>query len=293
METIENRNAIEGEQDQGQVVEGGEAEAATDEGVAVPTARVALGWVLNLRSKVVGGAEYDRKQIGLEEAGATPPADGEEVRAFQTVARVADPEEYKRAKAVRGKAVAKIWYGCTFTEFGLFCPEDKIAELKVKVAEARAEVAAFNKGARHSRVVLRVLPSRVLPEESGDVALEVEEAAAEMEAVAESDDVVATRKAALRVQGLTTILTASLADNIMGKVRAARAAANAVAAEKRAAEAKAKVKAGKAATKAEAVAAAPAAPTEGGSKAEAVAAEKPAKSKRQLKAEAKAAKKGK
>ena len=225
-----------------------EAETTETEVETTETALLKPGRMVSLRSTVRGGVEYDREDLptacdcaladgpraevrGPDHATSCPMGEGEAVKAWKTVRRIKDPVEWKRAKAVRGRAVAKVWHACVFTEFGLVLPDDRRAKFEEILTEQRQLVHEHNKTTQHTHVTLRVLRSRLERDEETETSLaaEVDEVVEDMEACAAASDVDGARKTALKAQKLTAIFSSDVAARVMEKVKAARDAATAAA----------------------------------------------------------------
>ena len=191
------------------------------------------GVLVVVKSSVRGGAEYDRQELSTD---GLDPAGAKQIRSWQTVQRVSDPDELAEARRVRGYAVGAIWNRASVTPYGLIVSDDRLEALAEAVERARERVDAFNAKARHVRVTLRVLKTRLVPEEASEAfEAEAEETLEDLEARvdAESLDVEETRKAADRATALAEVLDGSLASRVLAKIQEARAAATAAAREAR------------------------------------------------------------
>lgn len=191
------------------------------------------GLLVVIKSSVRGGAEYDRREMSTDDV---DPAGAEQVRAWATVQRVFDPDELAGAKAVRGRAVGWLWARVAQTPYGLVVTDDRVHAFDAALAKARAAVDAFNGGARHVRVTLRVLKTRLLLEEAAAAFEEAaEEAVEELDArdFKTAEDVEEIRKVADRAADFAAVLRGDLAERVLAKIREARAAATAAAKEVR------------------------------------------------------------
>lgn len=203
------------------------------------------GVLVTLRSSVQGGVYYDREEMAVDQDAGGAESGGS-TRVWKTTQRVPDPEEYARAKRVRGRAVSAIWNRSVKTVYGLICTDDDKPALDEAIKKAMDEVQAFNAGAKHTKVTLNVLrPRLVLGETSEAIAAETSEAVDALDASVESGDVQAIRKAANEAAEISRLLDGGLRERIVQKVKAAREAATAAAAaarepEKAAAREKAK-----------------------------------------------------
>jgi histone H3/H4 len=106
-----------------------------------------------IRTNVEGGPKYTHEPISSTEGGEDAPA----IKKFLTTAITQDPEEYKRANQVRGKARGIVESECIAANvFGHILPLTKKAALDAATKEAEELVAYFNATSKTCHVSLYV-----------------------------------------------------------------------------------------------------------------------------------------
>jgi len=181
------------------------------------------GFLVSLKTSLTGGVSYSRVDLDAER-----PDDGAEIARWETIRKIEDPDEHKRATKVRSQAGSLIRSVCVSTAFGLLCPESKEAELEDAILRAQALVDAHNQTAQYSAVRVYVLRGRIASTDEEAVralSSEVRELLDEMQAGIRRVDVAAIRDAASRAKKLGGILDADQAAKVNRAVEAARDAA--------------------------------------------------------------------
>lgn len=165
------------------------------------------GLLVSLKT-VVEGDNVDYSRTILEAERIT--ASGEQKARWETEKTVTDPKEHEAAIKVRGRCRSLIVGVCTKSEFGLLCPEDKIADLNIAIAEARTSADIFNRAASLSKVRINILAGRIAPTDVEAVRAingEVRDLITQMETGLKNLDVGAVREAANRAKQLGSMLS--------------------------------------------------------------------------------------
>jgi DNA primase large subunit len=181
------------------------------------------GFLVSLKTSLTGGVSYSRIDLDAER-----PEGGAELARWETLRKIEDPDEHKRATKVRSAARALIESVCVKTAFGLLCQESKSAELDEKIQSAHALVDAHNQEAHWTHVRVYALRGRIASTDEEAVkalSSEVRELLDEMTAGIRRVDVAAIRDAASRAKKLGQILDADQAAKVNRAVEAARDAA--------------------------------------------------------------------
>lgn len=201
---------------------------ATADAAATASLRIKKGSVLvALKSEVQGGVQYVR----TDKEAPQPPGSAVR-RAWETVQTVLDPDERRKAMALRNLWVSRIWSKCVKTSFGLVCVPEAQADLDKTVAAAVEAARAFNQEAQHTNVSIRVLRPVLLLEDAGEaLAEEVAEADERLRDLLEKEAPPdAIRKAATDLQAVTPLLQSDLQAALREKIKQARARATSAAA---------------------------------------------------------------
>lgn len=186
-------------------------------------ANIKPGILVAMRTKIVGGVEYQKKD--LEPPIDSPDAD---VKRWETTRVIDDPEEYDRARAARSAAQAVVNRVCVRSDFGLLCPETKENDLNAAIAAARQLASTHNASSTHTQVEVYVLKGRVADSDEEAVkgiAAEVRALLDGMSAGIDAADPEAIRKAATRARRMGAMLDAASAGKVAAAVTEARDAA--------------------------------------------------------------------
>jgi len=179
------------------------------------------GLLIALKSTVSGGVQYRRVDLEM----------GKERSRWDTIRVTEDPEEHDRAVKARGKAVSEIRSVCSFTTFGLLCPEDREADLDAAIVRARAIVTEHNATARATRVSVFALKGRIAStdeEAARALSEEVTSLMSAMTAGIDKLDVKAIRDAATKAQELGAMLDETQVGKVAEAVEQARRAARTI-----------------------------------------------------------------
>lgn len=182
------------------------------------------GLLVSLRTQLTGNVRYAKRTIEGEHI----TDDGAQKARWETERTVSDPVEHENGIKARSKARSVIAGVCSFSAFGLLCPESEADELDSAVAVARRIADDFNASASLTRLTVHVMTGRIAPDDVEAVKAinsEVRELMAEMEIGIERIDVKMIREAAGRAQALGAMLSTDAAAKVQIAVDAARKAA--------------------------------------------------------------------
>jgi len=156
-------------------------------------------YLVVIRTEVEGGPKYTHEPISSTEGGEDTPA----VKKFLTTAITQDPEEYKRANQVRGKARGIVESECLASNvFGHILPLTKKDALDAAVKEAEERIEYFNAGSKTCHISLHVTTGMI----------------------AESDEK-ATKAMAAEMRGIMESIEAGISEADVKKIRAGADAA--------------------------------------------------------------------
>ena len=188
------------------------------------TSTLRPGILVSLKTSITGNISYESRVIEPEHVTDA----GTELAVWETSRTIADRAEMEAAKKARYDACLPIRQVCIQSAFGLLCPEARADELASAVAEAHKAGAAFNAGAKLTRLGVFVLCGRVNPDDMEairSINSEVRELLGAMEAGVSNLDAGAVRAAASRVKSLGEMLAPDAAEKVKDAVEVARAAA--------------------------------------------------------------------
>jgi hypothetical protein len=177
--------------------------------------------LVGLSTNIRGGIEYRTRVI--EEEHLT--ADGAEAAKWETERRIADPDEFERAKKARSKARNAIVRVCAPSDFGYLCPEDRVADLEAGLAEARRVADAFNATAQVTHLSVNVMTGRILPDDQEAVRAinsEMTSLLSQMERGIQRIDVKMIRDAADQAKRVGAMLSLDANERVMKAVEVAR-----------------------------------------------------------------------
>lgn len=119
----------------------------------VNIARIKPGLLVSVKTRQHGGVSYTKRDIEAPRVTES----GAQVSRWETDKFVYDPDETERAQQVANRARYLVTRNCVKTEMQqLLCPNDRRAELRAAVAEARALVAEFNETASFTEIQIDV-----------------------------------------------------------------------------------------------------------------------------------------
>lgn len=182
------------------------------------------GLLIALSVRVNGGVQYRRNEIEPERA----DGEGGRVAKWETEKYIANAEEYERATQARSKARSLVSSVCAHSAFGMLCPQDREAQLREAVDEARRVAAAFNATAAGSRVEVFVLVGRIAQtdeEAARALGAEVRDLLTAMAEGVKAADPEQIREAATKAKQLGAMLSEGVAGKVTAAVDEARKAA--------------------------------------------------------------------
>lgn len=119
----------------------------------VNISKIKPGLLVSVKTRQHGGVSYTKRDIEAPRVTES----GAQVSRWETDKFVYDPDETERAQQVANRARYLVTRHCVKTEMQqLLCPNDRRAELRAAVAEARALVADFNEGASFTEIQIDV-----------------------------------------------------------------------------------------------------------------------------------------
>ena len=182
------------------------------------------GILVSLRTRVVGGVEYERVQLESQRNA------GFDIEKWETTRTIADVEAHERAKVVRSKANSLVRGVCIKSEFGLLCPNKRRDELADAIREARKIVEFHNSASTSISVSVHVIRGEIVDSDTDAlqaIADEVQELLAEMDrgVRAGASSVVDIRAAASRAKALGAMLDSRSEERVDDAVQSARRAA--------------------------------------------------------------------
>ncbi|MEK6883204.1 MAG: hypothetical protein AABY22_26495, partial [Nanoarchaeota archaeon] len=196
------------------------------------------GILVYLRSEIEGGVKYDSKGLTDEQAEAaglevaTNVTDTATIRKVGSVIVTDDPDEFDRAKRVRGICRRLVSVLCEETPFGLLCPRDKKDDLAAAIRQSYREAEEFNKDSRYSSVRLWITRGYQVVDDAGDikrVAEEMREILDEMKAGIDGADAEAVRAAMKRAKLVAGMIDGEHAERVKGAIRQAKEMADQIA----------------------------------------------------------------
>lgn len=185
------------------------------------TMAITPGYLINLRTVLKGGVQYETTQEGITKI------DNTEEKAWRTKRRVEDVAELEAAVETRNRAGNMIRARCIPTPFGLLCPESSIDELRTIITKARVLANAHNGTAKHTQIGIYVLMGKIAAtdnEAARAILSDIQLARDEMLQGINNADVGAVRKAAERARLLSKMLTPKQGEVVTATIKAARAA---------------------------------------------------------------------
>jgi hypothetical protein len=191
------------------------------------TSTLRPGLLVSLKTSTRGNVAYDKRDIEADHLNKK----GERVAKWETTRQIADPEEFARAAEVRSKACSLIRGVCSWSAFGLLCPEADGEELDKAIAAATELTAQFNRTAKITRVSVNVLKGRIAPDDVEAVKAinsEIRDLMSEMETGLQNLDVKQVRAAAQKAKGIGNMLTPNAQARIQIAIDLARKSAIAI-----------------------------------------------------------------
>lgn len=194
------------------------------ERLALPISTLRPGYLVSLRTLVSGNVTYSKEIIEAEHKLRS----GAEKKKWQTERTITDPEEYKKAEALRLKARVMISSICARSVFGLLCPADKLQELNEAEIEATRLVNIFNRRAKLTNIGVYVVKGEIARDDiqaARAIKGEVREILAAMGEGVKNLDVATIRDNANRLKNIGSMLSPEVADQIKEVIDKGRSAA--------------------------------------------------------------------
>ena len=179
------------------------------------TTLIRPGLLVSLKTTVVGGVSYSKREIEAERADGAAL-----VATWQTTRYIQDADEHAAAIVARGKARTAISRVCCSTSFGLLCPESSEPRLVEALEEARRIADEHNARATCTRLEVYAITGRVADSDeraAQAIGSEVRDLIAAMEAGVRAADPEAIREAASKARAIAGMLS----DDTQKKVSAA------------------------------------------------------------------------
>ena len=181
------------------------------------------GLLVSMQTSIKGNTHYRTEEIEREHE------TGSGLRArWETTKTIADKAEHEEAIKQRTKIRGLILKVCTQSAFGLLCPNDREAELREAIRQARKLTDEFNSTAQVSRMSVNVIFGRIAQDDVEAVraiSSEVRGLMEDMRAGVKAMDVKAIRDAAAKATEVGKMLTPEANERTTVAIKAARAAA--------------------------------------------------------------------
>lgn len=180
------------------------------------------GLLVSLKTSMRGNVSYEKRDLDEGRDGNT------EIKKWETERTIADAKEYELAKKMRGAATLPIRKVCTWSAFGLLCPEADREDLDAAIAESERIVADFNAQAELTRIHCYVLVAKVAADDVQAVKAinsEIRDLMADMESGLKNLDVKQIRDAANKAKSIGQMLTPEAEGRVVKAVEVARQAA--------------------------------------------------------------------
>lgn len=191
---------------------------------SLSTSTLRPGCLVGLKTSVTGNVSYQKNVLEPEHRTRS----GAAKEKWETIRIVTNPEEHKKANAVRLKARMIVVNVCATSAFGLLCPESELPKLELAVREARRIINDFNRTATLSRVSLFVITGRIAQDDREAVKAinsEVRDLLRAMSDGVKTLDVKAIRDAAVKARNIGSMLSPEAAAKIKDVIETARGAA--------------------------------------------------------------------
>lgn len=188
------------------------------------TSTLRPGLLVSMKTSIAGNVSYRKATIDPDHE----TAEGARQAKWETERTIADPAEYEEARKLRSKALSIVSGVCSWSAFGLLCPEQRTNDLDAAIAEARRLAEDFNGRAKISRIGIYVITGRIAPDDVEAVRAinsEIRSLLEDMQDGLKNMDVKGVRDAANRARGLGQMLSPAAAERISNAIEAARRSA--------------------------------------------------------------------
>lgn len=185
------------------------------------TATLRPGLLVSLKTSIVGNATYRRLTLEpehLDEAGVQRAR-------WETERVIVDPAERAKAIKVRTQCRIAICRPCSFSTFGLLCPESKKDELDEAIKAANKLAAEFNAKAKLTQIAIYVIAGRVAANDTEAIRAinsELRGLLDSMKSGIKNLDVKAVRNAANKAKQMGQMLSPEAAAKVKVAIEAAR-----------------------------------------------------------------------
>lgn len=176
------------------------------------------GLLVSLKTSCRGNVKYETVDLENSEA----------LSKWETTRTVADVAEFEAAKKARTKARQLITRVCTWSAFGLLCPEADADALDRAISDARKVAEDFNATATVTRLHVYVIAGRIAQDDVEAVRAinsEVRELLDEMSRGVAKMDAKTIREAALKAKQLGAMLTPEAEARVRVAIDTARSVA--------------------------------------------------------------------
>ena len=183
------------------------------------------GLLVSLKTTLKGNVSYHTLDAAPDEAVIPSEQSNVAVAAWNTTRVTKDVEEFEAAKKVRSKARALITGVCANSNFGLLCPQARVADLESALADARAICEAFNATARVTRIGCFVITGEIAQndlEAARAINSEIAEGIEVMRRGCETLDPAMIRDAASKLKDVGQMLTPAMRERVEAGIKLAR-----------------------------------------------------------------------
>ncbi len=183
------------------------------------------GLLVALRTSTRGNVVYETETLQEEMLTDTGSKEAE----WKTKRTTQDPEEFERATKIRSKVRNLFRSVCSYSEFGLLCPDNKAELLDQAIQEATRLTDAFNAESNLTEVRFSYFTGRIMPDDEKAVraiSQEITDLLSAMESGVRNMDVSVIRENAKKARSLGAMLSTEAESKVRDAIAAARAAAS-------------------------------------------------------------------
>lgn len=188
--------------------------------MTLPTTTLRPGLLVSLKTSIVGNVSYKTWDTDTRNVGGNAV-----VSSWQTEKTVRDTAEQEAAVRAKSKARAYVTGVCAGSSFGLLCPENKIAQLDVAIANARQEADRFNASSKLTKLWVYIVCGTINPSDVEAVRAinsELLDLLEKMTAGTSNADPAVIRDAADRARSVSQMLTAPAQEAVGAAIKVAR-----------------------------------------------------------------------
>jgi hypothetical protein len=190
--------------------------------------KIRPGYLISLKTSIQGGPRYTHNP--LESSAAS--SDGPEIEKFITTKTTEDPEEYKRAVKLRGKARGLVESVLIPSDFGLLCLKAKKERYDEALKEAKEYIEFFNNTSRTCHIAIRSIAGEIVEsdtEANQSIVGELRDLLTTVQNGVTEMDVKKIRAAADKLKDVGAMLDEDNQRKVVGAVKEAREVANQIA----------------------------------------------------------------